>query len=259
VLSQPELKPTLWNRVWQWLCPGPDADLACRGFGDLDTSIPANVRSFVEESYPHNHTYTAAGGSLIPSRKLAERVVNLTQHYPKPLESFVDLSCSKGFFVFHAAMQADCQRALGVDLNEQCLDVCRLLNSRFERQSQTCFEKLSLTELALRINEFGGPFRTALLVNTYQYLVFGSSVAPSTSLDHREIFRLLRRVCSGRLIFHNRLSLADLQSDPQDRARRAGSDVIYEPAAILAAASEFFHVRSLDPWSLRPVWLLDAC
>lgn len=231
---------------------------ACSGFDDLEGSIPADIRAFFADSYPHNHTFTAAGGRLVPGRKLADRLARLTKHYPNPLESLLDLSCSKGFFVFHAATQPRCERALGIDLNENCVNACRLLNARFERKSRVNFSQLTLPELADRIDEFGGPFQTALLVNTYQYLVLGSSVGPPVSHDHRVIFGLLRRVCSGRLIFHNRLSLADLQSEPQERARRAGNDVEYEPAAIYAGASSHFQVRELDSWSRRPVWLLDA-
>lgn len=231
---------------------------ACTGFDDLEGSIPRDLRAFFADSYPHNHTYTAARGRLVPGRKLADRLAQLTKHYPKPLLSLVDLSCSKGFFVFHAATQPDCERALGIDLNENCVNACGLLNARFERRSRVRFARLTLPELAERIDEFGGPFQTALLVNTYQYLVFGSAVGPPVSHDHREIFELLRRVCSGRLIFHNRLSLADLQSDPQDRASRTDHAVEYEPAAIHAGAAEFFRVNELDSRSRRPIWLLDA-
>jgi hypothetical protein len=115
-----------------------------------------------------------------------------------------------------------------------------------------------LPELAEQIDDFGGPFQTVLLLNTYQYLFFGSTVAPAVGQDHAEIFRLLRRVCSGRLVFHNRLALEDLQSDPQERASRAGTGALYNPEAIRQAAEEFFRVTVLRRWLGRPVWLLDA-
>lgn len=238
--------------------PAPAKVFDCTGFNDLEKSIPEDLRAFFKDSYPHNHTFAATNGRLVPGRKLADRLAQITKHYPAPLESLLDLSCSKGFFVFHAAMQPDCNRALGIDLNENCVNACRLLNAQFDYHSRVNFEQLTLPELADRIDEFGGPFQTALLINTYQYLVFGSSVGPPVSHEHREIFRLLRRVCSGRLIFHNRLFLADLQSDPQDRARRINSAVDYSPTAIHAGAAEFFRIRELDSWSRRPIWLLDA-
>jgi hypothetical protein len=49
-----------------------------------------------------------------------------------------------------------------------------------------------------------------------------------------------------------------LQSEPRDRARRAGGDCRFEPQVIYDAASEYFHVKRLKPWSRRPIWLLDA-
>ncbi|HTI51067.1 MAG TPA: hypothetical protein VL475_08950 [Planctomycetaceae bacterium] len=250
--------PGLLRQLWWRFQRVQPSEFACSGFDDLDHSLPADVRSFVENSYPRNHTFVASGNQLLPKRKLVDRVARLSRHYPQPLDSLVDLSCSKGFFVFHAAMQPGCRRVMGVDLDEQCLTACQALNTRFARQSRVNFARLTLPEMAGRIDEFGGPFQVALLVNTYQYLVFGSTVAPAASHDHSEIFRLLRQVCSGRLIFHNRLSFADLQSDPQERARQEGTGCVYEPGPIREAAARFFHVTPLDPWSRRPVWLLDA-
>lgn len=257
-MSVPVSAPGFWRQVWWQLQPVRPAAFTCGGFNDLDRTLTADCRAFVADSYPRNHTFTASGDHLLPSRKLAVRVARLSRHYPQPLRSFVDLSCSKGFFVFHAAMQPGCERALGVDLDEQCLNACQTLNSRFSGQSRTTFARTTLQQLADRIDEFGGPFQVALLVNTYQYLILGSEVAPPISQNHREVFQLLRRICSGRLIFHNRLSAADLQTGQRERARCIDASQCYERETIHQAAEEFFRVRPLDPWSRRPVWLLDA-
>jgi hypothetical protein len=242
--------------AWR-LTPLDRQALACPGFDELVSNLPEDVQKFVRDSYPRNHTFTSLPDRLVPQPKLAVRVSGLTRYYPAPLTSLLDLSCSKGFFVFHAAAQPTCERVLGIDLSDECLNVCRLLNARFTRSARVDFARLTLPELSERIDEFGGPFQTVLLLNTYQYLFFGSSVAPAVGRGHREIFRLLRRVCSGRLVFHNRLELADLQHDPQERASRAGTGALYNPQAIRAAAQEFFKVTVLRPWLGRPVWLLD--
>jgi hypothetical protein len=250
--------PGLLQQLLTRLAPAKPAEYACFGFSGLDLNLSAETRSFVADSYPRNHTYTAQGDQLTPRPKLASRVARLTRRYPDGLSSFIDLSCSKGFFVFHAAMQPGCRRSLGIDLDDRCLDVCRELQQQFTARDRVNFARLTLQELAERIDEFGGPFQTALLVNTYQYLVFGSGVAPRVSSDHREIFRLLRRICSGRLVFHNRLRLNDLQDSVQGGATSGPPETIYEPGVIAEAASEFFKVHRLDCWSKRPVWLLDA-
>src|SRR5579872_4069627 len=251
-------QPSLWSQLAWRLRPVDCQSLACTGFEGLAGNVPPETKAFVSDSYPHNHTYTPLDDRLIPHRKLAVRVAGLFRYYPRPLTSLLDLSCSKGFFVFHAAAQKKCERALGIDLSDECLSVCRLFNAKFANQSRVSFERLTLPELAAGIDRFGGPFQTALLLNTYQYLFFGSTVAPAVGQDHREIFRLLRRVCSGRLLFHNRLSLADLQSDPQERAAQTGTGALYNPEAIRRAAEEFFRVTVLRRWLGRPVWLLDA-
>jgi len=257
-VTSPQSTPGLLSQLWWRFMPARPEEFACAGFHDLDHRLSAEARSFVADSYPRNHTYTASGNQLVPRPKLANRVARLSRHYPPGFRSFIDLSCSKGFFVFHAALQHECQRALGIDLDQQCLDVCRSLQHEFDKRDRVRFEKLTLPELADRIDEFGGPFETALLVNTYQYLVFGSSVAPRVSHDHAEIFRVLRKICSGRLIFHNRLNLKDLQDSVQTGLTDECRQVVYEPDVIARAASEYFHVSRLDRWSKRPVWLLDA-
>ena len=251
-------QPTLWSQLAWRFKPLDRRTVACPGFDGLAANLPDDVQRFVRDSYPRNHTYTSLADQLVPQQKLAVRVSGLCRYYPAPLTSLLDLSCSKGFFVFHAAAQASCERALGIDLSDECLDVCRMLNARFSRSSRVNFARLTLPELGEQIDNFGGPFQTVLLLNTYQYLFFGSTVAPAVGQDHREIFRLLRRVCSGRLVFHNRLSFDDLQSDPQERASRAGTAALYNPEAILQAAEEFFRVTVLRRWLGRPVWLLDA-
>jgi hypothetical protein len=251
-------RPSLWNQLAWRLAPVDREALACQGFDRVAASLPDETQTFVRDSYPHNHTYTPLDDRLVPSRKLAVRVAGLARYYPAPLTSLVDLSCSKGFFVFHAAAQPACERALGIDLDDECLSVCRQINARFSQGKRVRFARLTLPELAERIGEFGGPFQTALLINTYQYLFFGSTVAPAISQDHGHIFGLLRKVCSGRLVFHNRVRFSDLQSNPQERAAREGTGQLYQPGAIRAAAEEFFRVTALRKWLGRPVWLLDA-
>lgn len=233
------------------------AALSCRDFQDLD-QLPQEVLASVCNSYPPNHNFSAVANQLIPSRKLATRVAHFRQFYPQRLRSLLDLSCSKGFFVFDAASQASCDRALGIDLCDQTLKTCHQLRQRFKHSERVGLEKLTIAQLADRIDEFGGPFETVLLVNTYQYIFFGSPIAPPLSRDHCEIFRQIRRVCSGRVIFHNRISFDRVQPKIRESAQGEDWERFYTPKAIRAAASEFFRVTETPVWGGHPVWLLDA-
>ncbi|MEZ6072934.1 MAG: hypothetical protein R3C10_22385 [Pirellulales bacterium] len=219
---------------------------------------PPDVRAFVGDSYPHNHTYFVGDRKLKPHRQLATRVARLSECYPSPLESLLDLSCSKGFFVFDAVSRLGCRRALGVDLDLQCLHACQSMRQRFTGASHIQFVRLNLREMAERIDDFGGPFQTVLLINSYQYFVLGSDIAPGISLDHAEIFHLLRRVCSGRLIFENRIQLQHLQRNLKERAARLGSRFAYNPHVIIDAAGRYFNVQPLASWSRYPTIVMDA-
>jgi hypothetical protein len=250
---------TTWREAWRSLNSLRDQvlqhDLVVPGFSRLD-EIPDDQREFWSHSYPRNHNFVLGKSRLIPSRRLAERLRQLTMHYPRSAHSLVDLSCSKGYFVFHARCQMGMERVLGVDIDKHTLDKCQLLNSHFELRQGTTFTEMRLRDLAHQAEAAEVDFDVALLVNSYQYMRLGSALEPAAGESHRELFQMLSKVCRGRLIFHNRLEFSDLQESVQRQAR-PDATTDYHPADILAAASEFFQVRRVGGSTLRPILLLD--
>lgn len=222
-----------------------------------DSGLPVDVAGHIVDSYPQNHNYIVRQGKLVPRHKLKVRFGELSEAYPDPLKSLLDLSCSKGFFVIDAASRSDCQRALGIDIDSQELEVCRSVGT-FLGCSTSRFERLRLHELAERIDEFGGPFQTALLVNSYQYLYFGSSRSSECYHDHETIFGLMRQVCDGRVLFSNRTELNQLQRSCQSEAEKINHSDLYTEERILDAASRFFHVTEFGCIGKWPFWLLDV-
>jgi hypothetical protein len=251
---------SLWSRLngfWEQLKPQDCVRWSCPHFHDLDR-LSTEVRESVCDSYPPNHNFTILGDKLVPSRKLASRLAHFRPYYRTPLVNLLDLSCSKGFFLFDAASDDSCQLALGIDLCPKTLDICRALRSHFHHPGRIGVEQLTLAELAGRVEEFGGPFENVLLVNTYQYLFFGSSIAPALSHDHHEIFRFLRRVCCGRVIFHNRISFSRVQKHIRDSLPAGDWTQLYSPQAIRSAASQYFQITETPVWGGHPVWILDV-
>lgn len=214
------------------------------------------VLSYVNRSYPNNLNFSIRGRQLVPHRQLARRGAALMGHYPKPLTSLLDLSSSKGYFVLAAAQQPECRRALGIDVFEHDISVSRTLASHLQIPN-TRFEVLKLHELAASIGKFGGPFDAALLVNTYQYLFFGSDRAADCYESHERIFELIRQTCSGRLIFNNRTELKDCQN--REAVARAGARANdYTTEKILAAAGKYFKPVVQDVLGRYPLWVLEA-
>lgn len=250
----------MWSALqsfWERVRPIDCEAMACGGFRDLE-QLPIEIRQRVCDSYPPNHNFSVDGTRLIPSRKLAARVSHFRRFYPHAVRNLLDLSCSKGFFVFDAAREISCERAVGIDLCDATLEICRQLGQHFDRSERIGFEKFSLAEFARRVTEFGGPFETVLLVNTYQYLFFGSSIAPALSHDHCEIFRQIREVCEGRVIFHNRVTWGRVQKHVRETPEGREWCRYYTADAIRSAASEFFRVTEMPVWGGHPVWLMDA-
>ncbi len=221
-----------------------------------DAGLTADIATYIANSYPHNHNYSVRAGRLVPRDKLRARFDVLNSAYPRPLESLLDLSCSKGYFVLDAAGRATCRRALGVDIDDRELNACRSVSRHVGLQCR--FERAHLHEVAQSISEFGGPFQTVLLINCYQYLYFGSSRSPVGYRDHRRIFELARQVCAERLLFSNRTETGQLQRYCRAEAARLGHSHLYTEAAILDAASQYFNVTRIGTINGLPLWNLDV-
>ena len=99
----------------------------------------------------------------------------------------------KGFFIFSATTHPHCTRGLGIDVNAYDIEVCHWVKKTIGN-TKAFFATMQLHELAPRIEEFGGPLQTLLILNTYQYLYFGSDSFPECYLDHDTIFNNLRKI-----------------------------------------------------------------
>ncbi len=215
------------------------------------------IAAYVADSYPRNHNYRIVNGQLRPNCRLSTRNRKLQRLIPASFSSLLDICCSKGYFVLSAAMQPQCERALGLDVIDRELEASRAVKAHLEVE-RASFERLRLHELAERIDEFGGPFEVAMLVNAYQYLYFGSMIDSSAYFSHDEIFRLIRTVCDGRLIFNNRTELHRCQDYCKEAAQREGHEHKYSTEQILDAASKYFTVNQCGRIGRYPLWSLDA-
>lgn len=223
----------------------------------MDTlTLSDEYLNYAENAYPSNHTFTLKRGLLVPKRELNKRYSQIRKLYPKPLTSLLDVSCSKGFFVFDAAREATCTRAFGIDVHEYDIKFCNTI-SRSAAYSRAQFAHLTLRELAAKIDELGGPFQTILLINSYQYFYFGSVISPDSYETHDEIFALLRSICSGRVIFNNRVNVEDCQNSEQVRNAPEKAHH-YSRIEILTAAQKYFSVNEHGKIGKYPLLTMDV-
>lgn len=217
--------------------------------------IDSVIAKHVQHSYPSNHCYRISGKQIIPYRKLADRFQVIQEQYPSPLTSLVDLSSCKGYFVFEAGQRETCHRAMGIDIHEKNLHACQVIKQHI-KNDKLHFQAMRLHELADRIDEFGGQFQTALLINTYQYLYFGSDLDAFGYLSHDAIFQSIAKICRGRLIFNNRTELQDCQNKAE--IELAGDKAaLYSSKHILEAASRYFQVTNVGELGGYPLWVFD--
>jgi len=213
------------------------------------------VRAYVESAYPKNADYRVGERELRPRLRLRSRWRRIRSVWPRPLASFLDVGCSTGFFVLEAAARPDCERALGIDVHEPDLAAAEAVRAHLGR-GRARFLRLTLSELAARVTELGGPFETTQLVNVYPYLVYGSNRSESCYGDHATVAALLARVTAGRLVFSNRLELADLPRHVRARVAALGAGAApYGERVIRAALEEHFVIESHGRLGRRPLWV----
>ena len=224
----------------------------------IEKNMPdKEILEYLSTSYPSNHNYLLKQGKLIPLRKLAGRYKDITPHYPEQMKSLLDLSCCKGYFNFDAVISFACERSMGIDVMDKELESCAAVQ-KYLGDTVTNLEKMRLHELAPIVNEFGGPFDAALVINCYQYLYFGSEYFNECYMSHDKIFHDLRKVCSGRLIFSNRIEVEHLQDYPAAIANGPAMTEAYDDDTVFSAASKYFKVTRVGKLGRYPIWTLDA-
>jgi len=221
-------------------------------------TLSNEYRKYAEKSYPSNHTFKIVGDELNPKCKLSLRYQRIKKLFPDTVTSLLDIGCSKGFFVFAAGQELGSARNLGIDIDQYDIDFCRALKNHLGALHAR-FELMQLHELAERIHEFGGPFQTILLINTYQYLYFGSARSADHYQNHDKIFGILRKICSHRLIFSNRVNLAECQNTENiDNTSDTTNRNDYNEKTILESASHYFSIAKHGSIGRYPLWTMDV-
>jgi hypothetical protein len=220
------------------------------------TGKNSEYHRYIKLGYPSNHTYQIKNNKLIPNYKLAARYRKIKKLLPKNLTSLGEVGCSKGFFIFSATLHPQCTRGIGIDVNPYDIEVCNWVKETVG-STRTSFAKMQLHELTPRIEEFGGPLQTLLILNTYQYLYFGSDSFPECYLDHDAIFKNLRKICTQRIIFNNRIDLADCQNGARIAEASDESKGNYTEEKALEAASKYFVVQKHGRIGKYPLITLD--
>ncbi len=230
-----------------------------RRFNAVYRSEPASEKEKEFDSllsgYPRNHNYRMRGGKLIPGYRLycRERLVGAL--FPKSMESFLDIGCCRGYYVFKASEKPSCRLALGIDVFEPFLSISRQVKGYLGGENID-FKMAALDEVGGSPQSYGGPFQTVMTIGTYHYLFWGSSRSDKAFFDHRRILTLLAGLCAERLIFSGRLDLERLPEEIAAKARSHKNADAYNTAEFLKVAPEFFKIREIGYLGAYPLYLM---
>jgi len=206
--------------------------------------------------YPGNHNYRLCGRRMRPSFDLYERVRTFDPLYPRPLTSFLDIGCCRGYYVLRASRESTCKSATGIDVHKPFIDAANAVRQHLGVENAG-FRLATLNDAAAAPAAYGGPFQTVLLVGTYHYLFWGSSLSPEAFFSHREILARLAKVCTHRLIFSGRLEICDLPRYLREKAKTSPRRAEYTTEGFLAVASELFTVRPAGWAGKFRVYVMD--
>ena len=227
---------------------GPRADR-------LGTGDEARVNELLK-GYPRNHNYRVQGGRLVPCFRLYERLRLIRPLIEGKSESFLDVGCCRGFYVFDVARRPECRLAVGVDVHKPFVDAANEVRT-YLSVDNAHFQLAQLDEVAEDPAKFGGPFQTVLLIGTYHYLFWGSSLCPTAHRDHGAILRRLRDICTDQVIFSARLDVDRLPAWLRSQAEQSDAKNVYTSEGFRACTEQFFRVRPAGYLGTYPLLVLD--
>ncbi len=207
------------------------------------------------EGYPRNHNYRIRGKKLIPSYRLFCRERLVEDLFLDDMESFLDIGCCRGYYIFKASEKQSCRLALGIDVFEPFISISRQVKGFLAREN-TDFKMAALNEVGGNPQSYGGPFQTVMTIGTYHYLFWGSSRCDKAFFDHRRILTLLAGLCAERLIFSGRLDLKRLPSEIAAKARAHKNADTYNTVEFLKVAADFFKIREIGYLGTYPLYLM---
>ena len=225
----------------------------------MSTPLPPDAAAHLADSYPHNHNYRIRSGKLKPSWQLWTRSRRIRKHYTPGGTSLLDLSSCKGFFLFDAILRIGMQRVRGIDVHGPDVDASRAAMEHLGVADKVRIDQLHLHQVAAEVQAgMTAPFDTALLINTYHYLFFGSRREEHHYESHAEIFECLAALTSkgGRLIFSNRVEVALCPKHIQERAKEMGRASRYDEVQIRSAIDPFFQIEPRGKLGKIPLWIL---
>jgi SAM-dependent methyltransferase len=203
------------------------------------------------------HTYKIADGKALTTFQMDQRWSIVARLYPEKLTSLLDIGCCRGWFVIRAAMQPECERALGIDVVQGFIDAANEAKKLLKLDDKAQFDYAFLDDVAGNPQKYRTPYQTIVLLNTYHYMYWGSGYSDKHWPDHDYLLRTLADICTDRIIFMSPLEVHDCPSDIAKRAREHPDWAApFTTKRFLEVAGRYFDVSHESYMGLRPLYLM---
>lgn len=207
------------------------------------------------KGYPHNHNYQIHGDMLVPCWRLFKRLKAIAPLYPDRLDSLLDVSSCKGYYVCDAALHHKNCRALGIDVCDNFVSLSSQVKHLLGIDN-AAFAHATLDDLLEHPDAYQPPFPLILFLGSYHYFYWGSTLNDRAYHDHYEILHRIARLCSNRVIFSARLEIDRLPRYLQNIAREHEAGRNYNTAAFLDAARSCLSVKDMGLLGRDNLYLL---
>lgn len=207
--------------------------------------------------YPSNHNYRISSGMFLPEYQLFSRFKLIAALYPDNFNSFFDIGSCKGFFTFCSALTPGCEKSVGIDLHKPFVELTDQIKD-YLKIDNVFFNIVSLDQVAAEPEKYKAPYQTAMVINTYHYLYWGSGLSDKSFNDHDVILKQIADVCTDTLIFSNPLEVKNSPGEIRKRAAKVTTHT-YTTREFLEAADKYFdvyQVGALGRIGKRPLFVM---
>lgn len=207
------------------------------------------------DSYPRNHNYQVQNGKMAPSWRLFQRVSTMAPIYPDRVDSLLDISSCKGYFVLSTAVKHMNSRAVGVDIYEPFISVANRVKA-YLGVTNASFHNATIDEILNEPDVFGWSFQVVMFLGSYHYFFWGSRCSSNAFYDHHEILRRVSKLCSDRVVFSGRLEINRLPHWLREKVRTHEAAELYNKKCFLEMAEKYFEITKVGRLGKDDLFLL---
>lgn len=206
--------------------------------------------------YPSNHDFYLYKNALVPGYRLFKRYYKIHRCYPQNMDSLLDISTCRGFYVLDASQNYGVSDAVGMDLEKEFIDTANDLKEKLGDVSCQ-FSTAPLESFHDECLNRQRQFDVTICIGSYHYFFWGSAQNDLGYFDHDRILQMMADLTRKRVIFSGRLDYDRLSHYPRQVAKDHPALENYNTETFLKCASRYFNIQDRGDLGNSTLYVLD--